>query len=392
VDHPVPELPARFEPGNPFGQGGTSVVWCCFDHVVGGEVAVKVPRPGLAEHQQRAFRDEAELTAMAAGRNVVGILAAEPDPAPGMTPYIAMEFLGGHNLDHRILVGGALPADEAAATAAHIAEALATAHAAGVLHRDVKPGNVMLANGSLKLIDFGYAASQQHGLGLKGIVGTPGYLAPDKARALSNTPRRRQPQYTERDDLYSLGVILYEMVTGTRAFGPDPRETLDAQAEGRLPRLSQVAPGVPAELDELVASLTAKRPQDRPRSAAEVRDRLSDIARNVPHQVVGARGMQLEWVRIEAPPAREATHDNGADKPESAVPRGAERHASSGVAPTSAASGLGAVQARGTRPRLGPGRAASVDRPRPEARRATPVRRNAEPQAQPHSSADGRQL
>lgn len=394
MDHPAPDLPERYELGHPFGQGGTSVVWYCFDHVLGAEVAVKVLRPGVGEYQRKAFRDEAELTAMAAGENVVRVLDAGHDQGPGVTPYIVMEFLDGHTLGHRIAFNGAFPVDEAADTAARIADALSTAHEAGVLHRDVKPGNVMLVDGLVKLIDFGYAASRRHGLGLDAVVGTPGYLPPDKARAFRNalgTAFARRPPSTEQDDLYAFGVTLYEMVAGEPAFGPAPKKTLKAQAEGRMPRLAQVAPGVPAELDRLVVRLTAKDPRDRPGSAAEVRDRLFDIAENAPHRIVGTRGVPIYQASPQAVPEENAAHGVGAATSEAAARQGAGLPLNGLVPLSVTAQGLGTVQMGSAKEsRLGPGRAPSVEHPHTAPHRDNPARRDVGYLVQPGATTEPR--
>ncbi|NUU21853.1 MAG: serine/threonine protein kinase [Streptomycetaceae bacterium] len=297
MDQPAPDppdLPDRFEPIELFGKGGGSEVWHCRDHVLDRDVAVKVLRPGRRRWVRTAFRDEAALTARAAGEHTVGVLDAQYDRRHGGQPYLAMEFLDGYTLHHRLMFGGALPVDQAAATAARIADAVATAHEAGVLHRDVKPANVMLTKqGAVKLIDFGYGAAKDNAAAVDDVSGTPGYMAPDKAQAMRSTPGallRKPPPASERDDLYALGVVLYEMVIGKPAFVGKPKQKLKAQVKGDLPRLSQVVPGVPPELDALVASLTAKDPAERPGSAAAVRDRLTDIAKNAPHRIVGVYG------------------------------------------------------------------------------------------------------
>lgn len=326
MEQQFPDLPPdRYLLGDPIGRGGMAVVWHCFDEFLGREVAVKVPGDDLTPVELQAFHDEARLTVLAAGPGVVRVLDAGPGRGTEGTPYISMEFIDGFTLGHRIDYGGALHVDDAAALAANLADTLAQVHAAGVLHRDLKPDNVLLArDGRAKLADFGIAESKEHGLGVTGIVaGDDRYIPPDKAqiRRGALTALLRRPEYSERDDVYGLGMIVHEMVAGQRVHGMgSERKALRASAKGSVPRLSSVAPGVPAELDELVAGMTAKNPRDRPGTAVEVRDRMLAIAEKAPHRLVGVAGQMSRATEHErsasphsAPPAVEAApHDRDA--------------------------------------------------------------------------------
>lgn len=326
MEQRFPDLPPdRYLLGDPIGRGGMAVVWHCFDEYLGREVAVKVPSDDLTSVELQAFHDEARLTALAAGPGVVRVLDAGPGGGTEGTPYISMEFIDGFTLGHRIDYGGALHVDDAVALAADLADTLAQVHAAGVLHRDLKPDNVLLTrDGRAKLADFGVAESKEHGLGVTGgVAGDGRYIPPDKAqiRRGALTALLRRPGYSERDDVYGLGMIVHEMVAGRRVYGMgSERKALRASAKGRVPRLSTVAPGVPAELDELVAGMTAKNPRDRPGTAVEVRNRMLAIAKTAPHRLVGVAGQMSRATEHErptsphsAPPAVEAApHDRDA--------------------------------------------------------------------------------
>ncbi len=167
--------------------------------------------------------------------------------------------------------------------AAEIAEALAAAHAAGIVHRDVKPSNIILVQRTgarrgaweritAKLVDFGVASAEDVKLTRTGaILGTPAYMAPEQARG--------DGEVTAQADLYALGATLFEMLTGRAPHvGPTPIAILARLVTMAAPRLSEMIPEVPEALDELVGELLATAPEERPRSATAVAERLRAIA------------------------------------------------------------------------------------------------------------------
>jgi serine/threonine-protein kinase len=252
------------------GVGGMAQVWRATDEVLGRPVAVKVlaaelaSDPGLREATWREARAAARLT----HPNVTRVYdyGEAPLPGGGAAPYVVMELVEGENLASR-LAGGALPWPEAARIGAYVAAALAAAHELGVVHHDIKPGNVMLTSGAAKVLDFGTAAlvgAIDHDV----LVGTPSYTAPERLEWAPAQPA---------SDVYSLGVLLYEALTG------DPPAALDSWDEaaaahraGRGPRRERL-PDEPAELGELVAACLAADPARRP-PAREVAGRLARLA------------------------------------------------------------------------------------------------------------------
>jgi len=196
-------------------------------------------------------------------------------------PYIVMEYVPGESLASRI-GRGPLPILQVVEIGAQLADALATAHEHGVVHRDLKPGNVMLMpDGRAKILDFGLAKTralhaQDRGepdslVGAGGFAGTPGYSAPEQ---YAGGP------VDGRSDLFGLGVLLYEMVTGAAAFsGPDTMATVLATINEHLPPLAERRPETPPELDAIVGRLLEKDPRRRPASAATVTADLRRVGR-----------------------------------------------------------------------------------------------------------------
>ncbi len=276
------------------GSGATGIVFRGWDPSLEREVALKVLASALAiDPVQRArllrgARAEARLvhTNIAACHEIGEAVPDPPgllahDARDGALPYVAMEFVPGEDLDAH-MHGRPLPLREALAIAAQIAAGLEAAHARGVVHRDLKPGNVRVReDGVVKICDFGLAhlgpdpraAPDAPTLivdrSVPGFVGTVLYMAPEQASG---------GVVDARSDLFSLGVVMYEMVTGHRPFGgADLASALHAIAEQEPPPLAAFADGVPAPLQALVTRLLAKHPRDRCASAAEVREAIEAL-------------------------------------------------------------------------------------------------------------------
>ncbi|HET9595906.1 MAG TPA: serine/threonine-protein kinase, partial [Anaeromyxobacteraceae bacterium] len=242
------ERVGRFELLREVGRGGFGVVFEARDGDLGRRVAFKAFRPGrpLDARQVEALRHEAEAAAQLNHPNVVTIHDFGNCPAG---PYVIMELLRGEPLAER-LERGPLPPREAVRIGAAVAQALVHAHAAGVIHRDLKPGNVFLCeDGKVKVLDFGLARLLGSG-GEKG--GTPGYMAPEQSRGEGEG---------ERTDLFGLGALLFRMLTGRL-----PYEVVRGRSAALLPGPAPTpeGEGIPPRLARLVRQLLEREAADRP--------------------------------------------------------------------------------------------------------------------------------
>ncbi len=255
------------------GRGGMGVVLLAFDAPLGRLVALKVLAPHLAASPaaRRRFAREGRAVAGVSHENIVAVYGVDE---VGGLPFLVMEYVPGHSLQERLDAGGPLTLNEVLAIGLPVARGLAAAHARGLVHRDVKPANILLSVGNerqegpsfslVKLTDFGLArAVDDPRLTQSGVVsGTPLYMAPEQARD--------EPQ-DHRADLFSLGSVLYAMCTGQAPFraGSTPAVLRRICEEEPVP-VRAVNPAVPEWLAELIAVLHAKDPAGRPASAAEV--------------------------------------------------------------------------------------------------------------------------
>jgi eukaryotic-like serine/threonine-protein kinase len=239
------------------GQGGMASVWSAVDQVLGRPVAVKALSPWLIADGDflERFRVEARAAAQLSHPHITSVFDYGEWVLPGgeRVAFIVMELLDGESLAAR-LQRGPLPWPQAAAVCAQVAQALAAAHRRGVVHRDVKPGNVVLTEAGAKVLDFGIAAmAGEEALtssgGMRGVFGTAAYVAPELLAGELVTPGA---------DVYGLGVLLFESLTG--------RLPLSGEAEPAVQ-------GLPAEVALLPGRCLARRPDERP-SSAEVAKRL----------------------------------------------------------------------------------------------------------------------
>ncbi|MBO8191136.1 serine/threonine protein kinase [Streptomyces oryzae] len=257
-------------------------VWEAQDETLHRRVAVKVisllAGGGRRGDEARArFLREARITARLQHAHIVTIHdLGETGPADNRVPFLVMEFVRGEGLDTK-LRRGALALSDAARWGAQIAEALAEAHAAGITHRDIKPSNILITPaGNVKVLDFGVARAADPGMtgdrltrtGF--IVGTPPYMAPEQARGLPEP----------RSDLYALGCLLFELITGRLPFqAPDTVGYLSAHLTQEPPAPSTVLPGIPAAWDDLVLTLLCKDPGQRYAAAAGLAQALWRLGR-----------------------------------------------------------------------------------------------------------------
>ena len=262
------------------GSGGMGVVFLAEDPQLERSVALKVMKPALARNAQAKERFLREARAMAAVEHecIVPIYQVGED---GGVPFIAMPLLRGQTLQER-LRKGPLPPQEALRVARQVAAALAAAHRRGLIHRDIKPGNIWLEkNGRVRLLDFGLARPQTQDTELThsgAVIGTPNYMAPEQARGEKLDPRC---------DLFSLGAVLYHMLSGRQPFGGKTLAmVLAAVMQQEPPPLDSIVKGLPRELVLLVHQLLAKDPQRRPPSAAEVFKQLTRLEKQLQHTQV----------------------------------------------------------------------------------------------------------
>jgi eukaryotic-like serine/threonine-protein kinase len=252
-------------------RGGMAEVWEGKDEILDRPVAIKVLHPRLAgddEFQER-FRLEAVAAARLAHPNVVATFDTGID---GGVAYIVMELVAGRTLREVLRDEGALPIAKAVAIAAAVADALHYAHQAGIVHRDVKPGNILIGqDGRVKVTDFGIAkAASGRDLTQSGaLLGTAKYLAPEQVSG--------QPQ-DGRSDVYGLGVVLYEMLRGKPPFTGDTDMAIAyQQAHAEPPKLRPLRPDVSRRLEDVVLKAIAKSPDQRFATAAEMRTALLSV-------------------------------------------------------------------------------------------------------------------
>ncbi|MEU9110770.1 protein kinase [Streptomyces sp. NPDC048483] len=272
----------RYQLRDLLGAGGMASVHLAYDSVLDREVAIKTLHTELGREQafRERFRREAQAVAKLTHTNIVSVFDSGEDELDGsMVPYIIMEYVSGQplrsELDNDIAQHGAMPTEKALKITADVLAALEASHEMGLVHRDIKPGNVMMTKRNVvKVMDFGIARAMQSGVtsmtqtGM--VVGTPQYLSPEQALGRG---------VDARSDLYSVGIMLFELLTGQLPFNADsPLAIAYAHVQEEPPLPSSINRSVPPAVDALVARALKKNPNERFPTAEAMQDECLRIA------------------------------------------------------------------------------------------------------------------
>ncbi|MCX4526912.1 MULTISPECIES: protein kinase [unclassified Streptomyces] len=271
----------RYQLRDLLGEGGMASVYLAYDSALDRQVAIKTLHSELGREAsfRERFRREAQAVAKLSHTNIVSVFdTGEGDLDGALMPYIVMEYVEGKPLGSVLQADvnqyGAMPADKALKVTADVLAALETSHEMGLVHRDIKPGNVMMTKrGVVKVMDFGIARAMQSGVtsmtqtGM--VVGTPQYLSPEQAlgRAVD-----------ARSDLYSVGIMLFQLLTGRLPFEADsPLAIAYAHVQEEPVAPSSINRSVSPAMDALVARALKKNPNERFPTAAAMRDEIARV-------------------------------------------------------------------------------------------------------------------
>ncbi len=277
-------LAGRYEVRELIGRGGMAEVYIGYDNRLSRTVAIKVLRSDLARDPtfQARFRREAQSAASLNHPAIVSVYDTGEDDVvtasgqPAHVPYIVMEYVEGHTVRSLLSDGTAVPIDEAVEIVIGVLSALAYSHREGIVHRDIKPGNVMLTpTGQVKVMDFGIARAMADSAATMtqthAVVGTAQYLSPEQARG---------EVVDARSDIYSTGCLLYELLTGQPPFSGDSAVAVAYQHVRETPKPpSEVAADIPEALDRIVLKALAKDREERYPDAAAMRSDLEAAMR-----------------------------------------------------------------------------------------------------------------
>ena len=290
------------------GRGAMGTVWSAVHLTLGQRVAIKLISAEHAQSREARARFSTEAKAAARLRSRYVVQVYDDGETQAGTPYIVLEYLDGETLEQRLEREHDLPLNDAVRITRHVARALSRAHAVGIVHRDLKPGNVFLTRSEddelgwvAKVLDFGIAKLEEHGIASTTktgtLLGTPLFMSPEQVRGASSVD--------SRSDLYSLGMVFYNMMTGTFAFnGESFADVLVAICTGPLPDLRAAAPWIPNSVCEWYQRACARDVNLRYQSADEMVEAL-DLALGVSTGVM-SRGsspeVKIDTLRGHAPP------------------------------------------------------------------------------------------
>jgi hypothetical protein len=313
---PPEVLPARigrYEVVGELARGSMGRVLRALDPNLERQVALKVLAPlhlASAEGEPEELRRRFLLEARAAGRlnhpGIVMVLDADTDPKTG-SPYIAMELVEGRSLESLLSEHGRLPAARAVAIALQVARALAYAHGEGVIHRDVKPANILVSDrGAVKVSDFGIAKLATQSLTVPGyVLGSPFFMSPEQACGES---------VDARTDLFSLGAVLYRTLTGALPFSGDSIAAVTFKVvNSEPPRPRSLAPEIPPALEALIERALAKDPADRFEDGQRMTAALEAVARELDAEAPAAAGVRAAGGRESSEGSVPTTGEAGLD-------------------------------------------------------------------------------
>ncbi len=275
IEFDVPAKVGKYQLLERIGSGTCGIVYRAYDAILSRDVALKVsPAGGLDQSGKTPAAQKAFITeTMSAGRlthpNIVTVFEAGVD---GELNYIAMEYVEGSSLKRYGRGQAQLPAYRVVNIIAEVAEAIDFSHRMGIVHRDIKPANVMVSvDGSVRLLDFGIAISTSaEDSKSRQALGTPNYMSPEQIVGKDLGPR---------SDIYSLGAVMFEMLTGQQLFkAEEVKELFRAVLKETAPPLRSIRPDLPRELELVVARCLSKNPQKRYGSGAEMADALRQVA------------------------------------------------------------------------------------------------------------------
>src|ERR1700722_18047542 len=276
-------LDRRYQVRSRIAHGGMATVYLATDTRLDREVALKVMQADLARDADFVgrFIGEAKSVARLSHPNVVGVYDQGAD---GQYLYLAMEYVPGRTLRELLRERGWLPWQEALSVIDPVLAGLAAAHQAGIVHRDVKPENVLITgDGRVKVVDFGLArasaavSNTQAGM----IIGSVAYIAPEQVTGAPSD---------QRSDVYAAGIVLFEMLTGRQPFSGDtPLAVAYAHVNSDVPVVSSLVGGIPPGVDQLVRAATSRDPQQRPTDAG-VFLRVTRTLRGIPEPADSVTG------------------------------------------------------------------------------------------------------
>ena len=245
----------RYEILEKVGTGGMSDVFKARDHKLGRLVAIKFLKQEFCEDKNFVsnFQVEAQSAAALVHPNVVSVYDVNET---GGVYYIVMEYVDGITLKKYISINGRLPVKEATSIAIQVAQGMEAAHNAGIVHRDIKPQNVLISReGKIKVTDFGIARATTANTISADVLGSAQYISPEQARG---------DKVDIRSDIYSFGIVFYEMVTGTLPFdGDSPVAIVLKHIQERVPPAGEIVPGVPSSVEKIIEKCTQKKPEKR---------------------------------------------------------------------------------------------------------------------------------